>query len=130
LCNTNEFEWIGCDAKYSLDEVPGRNRGCPPADRKGESGDVDGGSGMSWKEYPEYKPTGMALVKSVPSHWKILKLKYLSRTQFSNVDKNSNKDEVQVRLCRNAGGVPGSLGSVQEPVFLFVASDSVSGLGP
>ena len=54
---------------------------------------------MNWRSYPVYRPTEMHWIESIPAHWRILKLKYLSRTQLSNVDKNSNKDEIPVRLC-------------------------------
>lgn len=35
----------------------------------------------------------------MPKHWGIKKLKYIAKVQFSNVDKNSNEDEMAVHLC-------------------------------
>lgn len=54
---------------------------------------------MKYRRYPAYEPVGYELIGNIPSHWTIRKLKYISSTQFSNVDKNTIKDEKPVRLC-------------------------------
>lgn len=35
----------------------------------------------------------------MPSHWEALKLKYIARVNFSNVDKHTKEEEASVRLC-------------------------------
>ncbi len=54
---------------------------------------------MSWGTYTEYKSTGMNWLDSVPAHWNVIKLKYVSRTQFSSVDKHTNEGEEPIHLC-------------------------------
>lgn len=54
---------------------------------------------MSRKAYPEYKPSGIEWVGDMPSHWETLKLKYIAKASFSNVDKHTVYGEEPVRLC-------------------------------
>jgi len=66
-----------------------------------QQGDVlkDDIAARTWKRYPEYRESGVEWLESIPSHWRIQKLKYAARVQFSNVDKKSEDDEQPVRLC-------------------------------
>lgn len=54
---------------------------------------------LSWKPYAAYRPSGVAWLGDVPAHWRIEKLKFIARAQFSNVDKKSEESEQSVRLC-------------------------------
>jgi type I restriction enzyme S subunit len=54
---------------------------------------------MKWKPYPEYKPSGVEWLGEIPAHWNIRKLKHISDTNFSSVDKHSLEGEKPVRLC-------------------------------
>ena len=49
--------------------------------------------------YGDYKPSGMRWLLQVPSHWDVLKLKYITDIRTSNVDKKSRDDEDGVLLC-------------------------------
>ncbi len=51
------------------------------------------------KAYKEYKEIGLDFLDSLPMHWDIKKLKFLSSVNFSNVDKHSFDEEIPVRLC-------------------------------
>jgi type I restriction enzyme, S subunit len=51
------------------------------------------------KPYSEYKEIGLDFLDSLPAHWDIRKLKFLSLVNFSNVDKHSFEEEIPVRLC-------------------------------
>lgn len=51
------------------------------------------------KAYPVYKELSLDFLDSVPMHWDITKLKYLSSVNFSNVDKHTLEDEIPVLLC-------------------------------
>jgi len=48
--------------------------------------------------YPSYKPSGHDWLGELPDGWTTKRLKYVSRTRVSNVDKKS-EDENVVRLC-------------------------------
>ncbi|MEO0776449.1 MAG: restriction endonuclease subunit S [Bacteroidota bacterium] len=51
------------------------------------------------KSYPKYKDSGIAWIGEMPEHWERKKLKYISNTQPSNVDKKSKENESEVLLC-------------------------------
>lgn len=51
------------------------------------------------KAYPAYKDSGIEWVGVIPEHWGKKRLKYVSQTQPSNVDKKSKEDEQEVLLC-------------------------------
>lgn len=51
------------------------------------------------KQYPKYKDSGINWLKQLPNDWGIKRLKYSSKVQFSNVDKKSFNDEIDVKLC-------------------------------
>ena len=59
---------------------------------------IDAGSHAPQK-YPSYKASGVAWLGEVPEHWEVRRLGSLTEMRVSNVDKHSNEDEVQVRLC-------------------------------
>lgn len=54
---------------------------------------------MSIQAYQKYKPAGTQWIDSVPSHWRVEKLKFVAANNSSNVDKHSYEDEIPVRLC-------------------------------
>jgi type I restriction enzyme S subunit len=56
-------------------------------------------STRSWQPYPEYRESGVPLLDRVPRHWAVERLKFIARTQFSNVDKKSEEGERPIRLC-------------------------------
>lgn len=45
------------------------------------------------------KASGIEWIGDIPAHWEIMKLKYISKTNPSNVDKKSKEDEQSVLLC-------------------------------
>lgn len=47
----------------------------------------------------KYKQSGAKWLGEIPEHWNVRKLKYISKIQFSNVDKHTKEDEIPVRLC-------------------------------
>ena len=47
----------------------------------------------------EMKPSGVEWIGAIPAHWKVKKLKYVSKIVASYVDKHINPDEIQVDLC-------------------------------
>lgn len=51
-----------------------------------------------YRRYAKYKPSGIDWLGDIPEGWEVKRLKYLSDTRVSNVDKKS-EDEVSVRLC-------------------------------
>lgn len=51
------------------------------------------------ENYKEYQATNISWLKKIPKHWKIKKLKYLSKILSSNVDKHYKEEEIEVRLC-------------------------------
>jgi type I restriction enzyme S subunit len=52
-----------------------------------------------WQAYPEYKDSGVAWLGEIPAHWMVQKLKYISSTDYSGVDKHRRDEEEPVRLC-------------------------------
>ena len=48
--------------------------------------------------YPKYKPSGIDWLGNIPEEWTLKRLKYVSNTRVSNVNKKS-EDELQVKLC-------------------------------
>ena len=60
------------------------------------SGQIDVETG---KAYAEYKDSGVAWMGSVPKHWKVSRLRAVSESRLSNVDKLSKGEEIDVRLC-------------------------------
>ena len=51
------------------------------------------------KPYPSYKPSGVAWLGDVPSHWQVNRLKELCTLRPSNVDKLTVEGEKSVKLC-------------------------------
>ena len=47
----------------------------------------------------QMKDSGLEWVGEIPKHWKISKLKYVSKLNGSNVDKHIYEDEKQILLC-------------------------------
>ena len=47
----------------------------------------------------ELKSSGVEWIGEIPKHWRIKRLKYISRIVASYVDKHINPDEIQVNLC-------------------------------
>ena len=47
----------------------------------------------------EMKNSGIEWIGEIPSHWDVMKLKYLSRITPSSVDKHIFDDEIQVSVC-------------------------------
>src|SRR6266581_6048127 len=50
------------------------------------------------KKYSTFKPSGIDWLGDIPERWEIKRLKYVSNTRVSNVDKKSD-DELPVKLC-------------------------------
>ncbi|MDO9554640.1 restriction endonuclease subunit S [Rhodonellum sp.] len=50
-------------------------------------------------KYPFYKDSGVEWLGEIPKNWEIKKLKHISDSFPSNVDKHSKPNEKQVRLC-------------------------------
>jgi len=50
------------------------------------------------KRYSTLKPSGNDWLGDIPDGWEVKRLKYISYTRVSNVDKKS-EDEIQVKLC-------------------------------
>ena len=63
--------------------------------------DVGNGHQLSrgFQPYTTYKDSGIPWLGSIPSHWKVMRLKSLASVHLSNVDKKSVDDQVPVRLC-------------------------------
>ena len=53
----------------------------------------------SWSRYSQYKQTGLKWLNEIPAHWKLSKLKFLSKIILSNVDKKTIEGESKVELC-------------------------------
>jgi len=51
------------------------------------------------KPYSSYKPSGVAWLRNIPSHWTIGRLKFSATSRTSNVDKHTKDDELPVELC-------------------------------
>ena len=51
------------------------------------------------RRYPEYKESGVEWIGDIPAHWRVKRLKYISKILASYVDKHINPDEIQVNLC-------------------------------
>lgn len=54
---------------------------------------------MKHRRYPKYAPSESLWLGELPSHWKTRRLKFVARSQPSNVDKKSADGETSVRLC-------------------------------
>ena len=52
-----------------------------------------------FRRYPEYKESGVEWIGEIPGHWRVKRLKYISKVVASYVDKHINPDEIQVNLC-------------------------------
>jgi type I restriction enzyme, S subunit len=50
------------------------------------------------KKYLIFKPSGIDWLDNIPEGWDVKRLKHISNTRVSNVDKKS-EDEIQVKLC-------------------------------
>ncbi|MDD3858428.1 MAG: restriction endonuclease subunit S, partial [Methanoculleus sp.] len=53
----------------------------------------------AWKRYPAYKDSGVEWIGEVPAGWDVQKLKFTARIKLSSVDKKSEDNEEDVRLC-------------------------------
>jgi type I restriction enzyme, S subunit len=53
---------------------------------------------IKFKAYPKYKSSGIDWLGDMPEEWQMKRLKYVSYSRVSNVDKKS-EDEVKVKLC-------------------------------
>jgi len=51
------------------------------------------------RPYPHYSRSESNWLGALPSHWKTRRLKFIARSQPSNVDKKSVEGEMPVRLC-------------------------------
>jgi type I restriction enzyme S subunit len=51
------------------------------------------------KSYPEYRVSDVPYLGSVPSHWRVYRLRNVCTLLVSNVDKNANENELPIRLC-------------------------------
>lgn len=59
---------------------------------------VNGGV-REWRRYPAYKDSGLSTGVQIPSHWSMMRLKYLATVRPSNVDKKTVEGQEAVRLC-------------------------------
>ena len=53
---------------------------------------------MKYPRYPAYKDSGVEWIGEIPKHWDVKRLKFVSKIQFSNVDKHSFDSEMPVLL--------------------------------
>ena len=51
------------------------------------------------KSYSAYKDSGSEWVGEIPNNWKIIRLKYSSQCNTSNVDKLTKEGEITIQLC-------------------------------
>jgi type I restriction enzyme, S subunit len=51
------------------------------------------------KAYSSYRPSDYEWIGEIPKHWGIRKLKYLTKVNFSNVDKHTVDNETTIKLC-------------------------------
>ena len=51
------------------------------------------------ERYERYKDSGIEWIGEIPEHWGMMKLKYLSNSNPSNIDKKSKDDEDDIFLC-------------------------------
>ncbi len=56
-------------------------------------------TGTRFKAYPEYKISGIEWLGEIPAHWEAECLKVIASVTLSNVDKKSQEEHEQVRLC-------------------------------
>lgn len=56
-------------------------------------------SGRKYDVYSEFKPSEGGWLGDIPAHWSANRLKFLSRTFASNVDKKTKDGELPIRLC-------------------------------
>ncbi|SHF76355.1 type I restriction enzyme, S subunit [Fodinibius roseus] len=49
--------------------------------------------------FAKSKPSGVAWLGDIPKHWEVMRLKFISKVQSSNVDKRSRDDHQDVLLC-------------------------------
>ena len=54
---------------------------------------------MKYPRYPTYKESGAEWIGEIPEHWDVKRLKFVSKIQFSNVDKHSFDSEMPVLLA-------------------------------
>ncbi|MCK9306743.1 MAG: restriction endonuclease subunit S [Methanoculleus sp.] len=65
----------------------------------GEGFAIDPTVVRAWKRYPAYKDSGVEWLGEVPAGWDVQKLKFTARIKLSSVDKKSEDNEEDVRLC-------------------------------
>ena len=56
-------------------------------------------SALKWKQYDNYKNTGLDWYPQVPKHWTIRRVKHLALIQPSNVDKKKYQGQEEVKLA-------------------------------
>jgi type I restriction enzyme, S subunit len=54
---------------------------------------------MKFKSYAQYKDSGVKLIRKIPAHWDIQKLKYIASVRFSSVNKKTENGELPTLLC-------------------------------
>ena len=54
---------------------------------------------MPRKSYTKYKDSGIKWIGKIPEHWDMKKLKYITKTKPSNIDKKNREGEEEVLLC-------------------------------
>lgn len=52
-----------------------------------------------WKRYSAYKDSGLSTGVQIPTHWSMMRLKYIAAVRPSNVDKKTVEGQEAVRLC-------------------------------
>ncbi len=52
-----------------------------------------------YREYPEYKDSGIEWYEPLPIHWGVKKLKFMANVQPSNIDKKTKDGELPIVLC-------------------------------
>ena len=54
---------------------------------------------MTRKSYKKYKNSGIEWLGKIPEHWEVKKLKYITNSNPSNIDKKSKEGEKEIFLC-------------------------------
>ena len=54
---------------------------------------------MNISDHLSLVDTGIDWLGTIPKHWKVRRLKFISNVQSSSVDKKSKDDEDEVLLC-------------------------------
>lgn len=59
----------------------------------------DSTDAYAYKSHLSYKPSGAAWLGDIPTHWEVIRLKYLAWLELSNVDKHTVEGQRSVLLC-------------------------------